>query len=108
MIAGGNFTLLSEAVYLGKPTLACPSDGHFGHLLNALYLDRMGYGLYASEPTRAMLDAFLAAEPAYRAELSTYAQDANLVSTSTIRRVVAEAAAVNGVRPRRRVRNSRR
>ncbi len=108
VIAGGNFTLLSEAVYLGKPTLACPSDGHFGHLLNALYLDRMGYGLYASEPTRAALDAFLAAEPAYRAELSTYAQDANLVSTSTIRRVVAEAAGARSVRPGRRVHKTRR
>ena len=90
-VAGGNFTLLSEAVYFGKPTLGCPTDGHFGHLLNALYLDRMSYGLYAPRPTREALDRFLAREPAYCEALASYAQDANVVSMATIRRVVSEA-----------------
>lgn len=89
-IAGGNFTLLSEAVYLGKPTLTCPSGNHFGHLLNALYLDRLGYGLYAQEPTEAVLATFLTSEPAYRDALTRYGQDGNAVSASTIRRVVGE------------------
>lgn len=90
VVGGGNFTLLSEAVYLGKPTLASPSGNHFGHLLNALYLDRLDYGLYAQNPSEAVLTTFLEREPAYLERLSLYTQDDNTVSTSAIRRVVEE------------------
>ena len=47
MVAGGGFSLLSEAVYLGKPVLAVPLRGQFEQMMNARYLDRKGYGMCA-------------------------------------------------------------
>ena len=44
VVAGGGFSLLSEAVYLGKPVLSIPLRGQFEQLMNARYLERLGYG----------------------------------------------------------------
>ena len=44
VVAGGGFSLLSEAVFLGKPTLAVPLHGQFEQLMNARYLQREGFG----------------------------------------------------------------
>ena len=53
VVAGGGFTLMSECVYLHKPMLAMPIGGQFEQTLNALYLEREGYGEYRKlfEPT---------------------------------------------------------
>ncbi len=56
VVAGGGFSLLSEAVYLGKPVLAIPLRGQFEQLMNARYLQREGFGLCAErvdDETRA-------------------------------------------------------
>ena len=45
VIAGGGFTLMSEAIYLGKPMLSVPIPGHFEQNMNARWLERLGYGL---------------------------------------------------------------
>ncbi len=47
MVAGGGYTLMSEAVYLHKPLLSVPVEGQFEQVLNALYLEQLGYGVYA-------------------------------------------------------------
>ena len=44
LICGGSHTLLSEALYLGKPVLSFPIKGAFEQYLNAFYLERLGYG----------------------------------------------------------------
>ena len=49
VVAGGGFSLLSEAVYLGKPMLAIPLRGQFEQLMNARYLEREGYGICADD-----------------------------------------------------------
>ena len=46
VICGGGHTLISEALYLGKPVLVFPIKGAFEQFLNAHYVDRLGYGLY--------------------------------------------------------------
>ena len=38
IVTGGGFSLLSEAVYLGKPALSVPLSGQFEQLMNARYL----------------------------------------------------------------------
>ena len=40
VVTGGGFSLLSEAVYLGKPVLSIPLRGQFEQLMNARYLER--------------------------------------------------------------------
>lgn len=44
VVATAGFTLLSEALHLGKPILALPNRGFFEQTVNALYLERLGRG----------------------------------------------------------------
>ena len=78
VIAGSGFTLMGEAVYLHKPMLAIPLSGQFEQVMNARYLERQGYGLYADdlddpETVRGFLDQV----PRYQDKLAGYRQDGN-------------------------------
>ena len=44
VVSTAGFTLLSEALHLGKPVLAVPNRGFFEQAVNALYLRRSGRG----------------------------------------------------------------
>lgn len=44
VVMGGSHTLMSEALFLGKPVLSLPLEGMIEQRLNTLYLDRLGYG----------------------------------------------------------------
>jgi uncharacterized protein (TIGR00661 family) len=44
VIANSGFSLICEALYLGKPYLAIPVRHQFEQVLNAYYVDKMGYG----------------------------------------------------------------
>ena len=46
VVCGGSHTLLSEALYYGKPVISFPIQGAFEQFLNAFYLERLGYGRY--------------------------------------------------------------
>lgn len=46
-VVGSTYTLMSEAIYLGKPMLAVPFGGQYEMALNASYLERLGYGMRA-------------------------------------------------------------
>ena len=78
VIAGGGFTLMGEAVYLHKPMLAVPLEHQFEQVLNARYLERVGFGKEAktlADP-RVVHD-FVAAIPACEEKLAAYSQDGN-------------------------------
>jgi uncharacterized protein (TIGR00661 family) len=78
VIAGGGFTLMGEAVFLGKPMLAVPLAGQFEQLLNAKYLEREGYGMFAADlDDPAVIPRFLEQIPACARKLATYRQDGN-------------------------------
>src|SRR3954469_10270856 len=59
VIASAGFTLMGEAVYLRRPMLAVPLKQQFEQILNARYLEKLGYGLGADELTDERLGAFL-------------------------------------------------
>ena len=67
VIAGGGFTLMSESVYLHKPMLSVPLAGQFEQVLNALYLQKLGYGTYAPELTTGGAGRVPGAHPGLRA-----------------------------------------
>jgi uncharacterized protein (TIGR00661 family) len=78
VIAGGGFTLMGECVYLHKPMLAVPIEGQFEQILNARYLEKLGYGQWAEsldDPTP--VQRFMAAIPGCEEKLASYAQDGN-------------------------------
>ena len=64
VVCTAGFTLISEALYLGKPVLALPNRGFFEQALNALYLRRSGRGaaVLGSLPASAV-ERFVCAPP---------------------------------------------
>jgi uncharacterized protein (TIGR00661 family) len=46
VICGGGHTLMSEALYYGKPIISLPVKGAFEQWLNAHYLEKLGYGIH--------------------------------------------------------------
>lgn len=77
VIAGGGFTLMGEAVYLRKPMLSIPIAGQFEQILNALYLQKLGYGRHARELTAEAVRDFVQAIPSCEEALAGYDQDGN-------------------------------
>lgn len=77
VIAGGGFTLMSESVYLRKPFLSVPLGGQFEQVLNALYLQQLGYGTHAQTLDAEVLGAFLERLPDHQRALQGYQQDGN-------------------------------
>ena len=78
VIAGGGFTLMGECVYLHKPMLAVPVAGQFEQVLNARYLEKLGYGRYAEAlDAKHIVTDFIAAIPACEAALASYGQQGN-------------------------------
>ena len=76
LVAGGGFTLMSEAVHLGVPVLSVPPAGYFEQELNARYATKLGYGRYGPKLTHGLVEEFLAGVPAYARALERYpAQD---------------------------------
>lgn len=78
VIAGGGFTTMGEAVYLRKPMLAVPVDHQFEQVMNARYLEHLGFGRYAKDlDDGAPIRSFLEAIPACQEKLAGYQQDGN-------------------------------
>ena len=76
-IAGGGFTLMGECVYLRKPMLSVPVGAQFEQILNARWLEALGYGRHASALGRDSIAAFVEGIPDMEARLSSYRQDGN-------------------------------
>ncbi|HEY2292080.1 MAG TPA: MJ1255/VC2487 family glycosyltransferase [Thermoanaerobaculia bacterium] len=77
VIAGGGFTTLGEAIYLRKPTLSVPVGGQLEQVLNARWLERLGYGRAADALDPAAIHGFLQAVPGCEERLAGYEQDGN-------------------------------
>ena len=67
VVSTAGFTLLSEALHLGKPVLALPNRGFFEQALNALALEDAGRGEALQRDVRASdLEGFLSHAASYR------------------------------------------
>jgi uncharacterized protein (TIGR00661 family) len=94
VIASGGFTLMSEAVYLHKPMLAVPLGRQFEQMMNARYLEHLGYGKHAGDlDDAAPIHAFLDAIPACRRKLEAYQQDGNKELLRAVDELLDRAAA---------------
>lgn len=74
VVANGGFTLLGEAVYFHKPVLSIPVKSQFEQILNAYYLEKLGYGYAMDELDDATLAHFLDNVDVYKGSLSGYDQ----------------------------------
>ncbi len=77
VIANAGFSLVSEALYLGKPYLAVPVKNQFEQILNAYYVDKMGYGSYWEELNKERIESFLFNLPLYQEKLRLYPRHDN-------------------------------
>lgn len=59
VITNGGFSFITEALQLGKPILSIPVKKQFEQILNAMYLDKLGYGEYHDTINQEILDNFL-------------------------------------------------
>lgn len=71
VVCGGGHSLISEALFLGKPVLSFPITNQYEQTLNALYLSRLGLGQFSVErqPGAGLLADFEASVPEYRAAI---------------------------------------
>jgi uncharacterized protein (TIGR00661 family) len=90
VLAGGGFSLMGEAVYLGKPMLSVPLKGQFEQTANALYLEKLGYGEYHRELSAKGIARFLEREPDYARNLAGYTQEGNTKILSALDRLIEE------------------
>ena len=72
VITNGGFTLMTEALFLKKPVLSEPIQGQFEQILNAYYLDKMGYGEFVEKVSSLEIRKFLNNIPLYEKELRSY------------------------------------
>jgi uncharacterized protein (TIGR00661 family) len=108
VVAGGGFSLLSEAVYLGKPVLSVPLQGQFEQLMNARYLQREGFGMCSAEVTPVVLTDFLDRLDEFEEALAGYEQVGNSVALRTIEERAVVAASEDRRTRRRAGRVARR
>ncbi len=90
VIAGGGFSLMGEAVYLGKPMLTVPLKNQFEQTLNALYLSRLGYGEHSEALSIEQIRRFLLRVPAYAEKVAAHRQDGNRLILESIERLIKE------------------
>jgi uncharacterized protein (TIGR00661 family) len=72
VMATAGFTLITEALHLGKPYLALPMKGQFEQELNGILLAEQGYGKCCGRVTVDAVGDFLYRLPQYRTQLQTW------------------------------------
>ena len=77
VIANAGFSLVSEALHLGKPYLAMPVKNQFEQTFNAYYIDKLGYGAWWKELTKEKIESFLFNLPVYAEKLASYPRTGN-------------------------------
>jgi uncharacterized protein (TIGR00661 family) len=77
VVTNGGLTLIGEAVYLGKPIFSVPVGNQYEQILNARYLEELGYGLAADRVEADLLRLFLREAPKYASRVAKHRQDGN-------------------------------
>jgi len=77
IIANAGFSLVTEALHLGKPYLAVPVQQQFEQTFNAYWLDRLGYGAYWEELSKERVESFLYNLPQFSDRLRQYPRQDN-------------------------------
>lgn len=72
VITNGGFTLITEALYLEKPILSIPVKKQFEQIINAIYLEKLGYGEFHEDPDKEDLEGFLSNLDKYRENIKSH------------------------------------
>lgn len=77
VVCNGGLSLIGEAVYLGKPIFSVPVRNQYEQVLNARYLEELGWGLAAEQIEADVLRLFLEEVPKYATRVARHRQDGN-------------------------------
>ena len=77
IIANSGFSLVTEALHLGKPYLGVPVAHQFEQIFNAYWLQKTGYGAYWEDLNKERIESFLYNLPVYREKLAEYPRQGN-------------------------------
>lgn len=88
VMMNASFTLMTESLYLNKPVLSIPVKKQFEQELNALYLDKLGYGKHISDLTDENLQEFLESLNIYKANLKNYKKHDNSKIFKRLRQMI--------------------
>lgn len=92
IVANSGFSLVTEALHLGKPYLAVPVKRQLEQIFNAHWLQKMGYGAYWEELNKERVESFLYNLPLYREKLADYPRQGNGELLAKLDTLVAEYA----------------
>ncbi|MFC1752443.1 MJ1255/VC2487 family glycosyltransferase [Thermoproteota archaeon] len=59
VITNGGYSLMAEALFMGKPVYSIPINKQFEQMLNAYYLERLGYGIYDLNHSKERIQQFI-------------------------------------------------
>jgi uncharacterized protein (TIGR00661 family) len=88
VVANGGLSLLGEAIYLGKPVYSVPVQHQFEQLMNARYLEELGYGLAADSIDADVLRLFLDENAKYAGRVARHTQNGNQLLYKTVDHVL--------------------
>jgi uncharacterized protein (TIGR00661 family) len=97
VIANAGFSLVTEALHLGKPYLAVPVEHQFEQIFNAYWIDKVGYGAYWDELNKERVESFLYNLPQFRERLERYPRQGNNALFAKLDGLIAEFTAPEGV-----------
>jgi uncharacterized protein (TIGR00661 family) len=89
VVSNGGLSLIGEAIYLGKPIYSVPVAHQYEQIMNARYLEELGYGLGATSIDGDLLRLFLAENAKYAARVQRHTQNGNQLLFSTVDAVLA-------------------
>jgi uncharacterized protein (TIGR00661 family) len=90
IVANSGFSLVTEALHLGKPYLAVPVLHQFEQIFNAYWLDKAGYGAYWEELNKEEVESFLYNLPQYREKLAHYPRQGNAALLGKLDSLIAD------------------
>jgi uncharacterized protein (TIGR00661 family) len=92
IVANAGFSLISEALYLGKPYLAWPVKRQFEQVFNAFYIGETGYGAYWEDLNKERVESFLFNLDTYRKNLAGYPRVDNSAILAKVDQLIADFA----------------
>jgi uncharacterized protein (TIGR00661 family) len=93
VVAGGGFSLTTEAIHLHVPIMVTPIERQYEQELNARYLEHLGYGRSNKRLTAKIIDDFVSSSEDYARSLSSYVPRDNSMLFGCVDELIARTAA---------------
>jgi uncharacterized protein (TIGR00661 family) len=102
IVANAGFSLVTEALHLGKPYLAVPVEHQFEQIFNAYWLEKSGYGAFWDDGlNKERIESFLYNLPHFREHLAAYPRQGNDALFAKLDSLIGELTGARSLAARR-------